>query len=176
MIRNRRRRDTGTTKNLRAELQEALDEIGLNVDAILDEWLIPADNGMRQALPLKLNTRLTNVEPNMSELEEIRLTYIPELFLDYHNALYYAAHVLTGEILVQCMNLGMQVSENEHLTRSFVGAKRMRELVDALAVSSKAMMNTHSEPGKRLLGGEMLSIWNVKVDSEEDDGIRMARA
>lgn len=156
---NRRRRDTGTTKNLRVELQEALDEIGLNVDAILDEWLIPADN-----------------EPNVSELEEIRLTYIPELFLDYHNALYYAAHVLTGEILVQCMNLGMQVSENEHLTRSFVGAKRMRELVDALAVSSKAMVNTHSEPGKRLLGGEMLGIWNVKVDSEEDDEIRMARS
>ena len=119
---------------------------------------------------------LTNVEPNVSELEEIRQTYIPELFLDYHNALYYAAHVLSGEILVQCMNLGMQVSENEHLTRSFIGAKRMRELVDALAVSSKAMVNTHSEPGKRLLGGEMLGVWNVQVESEEEDEIRMARS
>lgn len=73
------------------------------------------------------------------------------------------------------MNLGMQVSENEHLTRSFVGAKRMRELVDALAVSSKAMVNTRAEPGKRLLGGEVLGIWNVEVQPEEDE-IRMARS
>lgn len=44
------------------------------------------------------------IETNTAELDEIRLTYIPELFLDYHNALYYTGHVLSGEILVQCMN------------------------------------------------------------------------
>lgn len=57
VTRNRRRRDTGTTKNLRAELQEALDEIGLNVDAILDEWLIPGDNGMHQTSTIQLDMR-----------------------------------------------------------------------------------------------------------------------
>lgn len=96
--------------------------------------------------------------------------------MDYHNALYYAAHVLTGEILVQCMNLAMQVSENDHLTRSFVESKRMRELVDALAVASKAMVNTRAEPGKKLLGGEVLGIWNVEPEPEEDEEVRILRS
>lgn len=60
MTRNRRRRDTGTTKNLRVELQEALDEIGMHVDAILDEWLIPADNGTPLlCLTIQVDTALT---------------------------------------------------------------------------------------------------------------------
>ena len=109
-------------------------------------------------------------------MDEIRLTYIPELFLDYHNALYYTGHVLSGENLVQCMNLGIQVSENEHLTRSFVGAQRMRELVDALAVSSKAMVNVGARSSKKLLGGETMGIWNVDVEPEDEDEIRMMRA
>ena len=118
------------------------------------------------------------IETNTAELDEIRLTYIPELFLDYHNALYYTGHVLSGEILVQCMNLGIQISENEHLTRSFVGAQRMRELVDALAMSSKAMVNTraNSKSDKKLPGGETMGIWNVEVEPEDEDEIRTMRA
>lgn len=67
------------------------------------------------------------------------------------------------------MNLGIQVSENDHLTRSFVGSRRMRELVDALAVSSKAMVNARGEPGKKLKGGEVLGIWNMNVEDDEED-------
>ncbi|KAF4208003.1 hypothetical protein CNMCM8980_005888 [Aspergillus fumigatiaffinis] len=143
---SKRRRDSGAIKDLRDELQYTLDEISMHVDAVLDEWLTaPAD------------------EAEEAELEEIRVTYIPELFLDYHNALYFSAHVLTSEILVQCMNLAMQVSENEYLTRSFVSSRRMAELVDALALSSKAMVQTRAKPGKRLLGGESLGIWTVEL-------------
>lgn len=117
------------------------------------------------------------IETNTAELDEIRLTYIPELFLDYHNALYYTGHVLSGEILVQCMNLGIQISENEHLTRSFVGAQRMRELVDALAVSSKAMVNTRasSKSDKKLAGGETMGIWNVELGPEDEDEFHTMR-
>lgn len=116
------------------------------------------------------------IEAEEAELEEIRVTYIPELFLDYHNALYFSAHVLTSEILVQCMNLAMQVSENEYLTRSFVSSRRMAELVDALALSSKAMVQTRAKPGKRLLGGESLGIWTVEVpEDEEHDFLRQAK-
>ncbi|KAI9928847.1 Nucleoporin nup84 [Aspergillus wentii] len=148
---NKRRRDSGAIMELRQGLQEALDEIAYHVDAMLDEWLIQAKDDAEKA-----------------ELEEIRNTYIPEVFLDYHSALYYSAHVLSAELLVQCMNLAMQVSENEHLTRSFIASKRMAEIVDALALSSKAMVNARSKPGKRLLGGESLGIWNVEVEEEEE--------
>lgn len=52
----------------------------------------------------------------------------------------------------------------------------MRELVDALAVASKAMVNTRAEPGKKLLGGEVLGIWNVEPEPEEDEEVRILRS
>lgn len=45
MNRNRRRRDSGTTKNLLVALEEALDEVGMHVDSLLGEWLLATDNG-----------------------------------------------------------------------------------------------------------------------------------
>ncbi|PYH99387.1 nuclear pore complex protein An-Nup84 [Aspergillus ellipticus CBS 707.79] len=151
--RNRRRRDSGTLKDMREELQEALDETSLHVDIMLDEWLVGSENDAERA-----------------ELDEIRNTYLPELFLEYHGAMYFSAHVLTSELLVQCMNLATQVSEVEHLTSSFVASRRMRELMDALAISSKAMVNTHAKPGLKLLGGESLGIWTPRAPEEEQNG------
>ncbi|KAI9038731.1 nucleoporin Nup84/Nup107 family protein [Aspergillus affinis] len=148
------RRDSGTIHDLREALQEALDEIAVHVDAVLDEWLTIAANGVDVT------------ENEQAQLEEIRNTYIPELFLDYHAALYYSARVLTSDNLVQCMNLGIQLAENEFLTRCFVTSRRMRELVEALALSSKAMVNTGADPEKKLLGGESLGLWNVRVPQD----------
>ncbi|KAI9371384.1 107-domain-containing protein [Aspergillus egyptiacus] len=148
----KRRRDSGTIKGLVDELQEALDKVSEHIDAVLYDWLVDAQDEAEQA-----------------ELEEIRTTYIPELFLDYHSALYYSAHIITSDILVQCMNLAMQVAENEYLTRSFVASKRMGELMDALALSSKAMVNARAKPNVRLLGGESLGIWNAEVPADEEE-------
>ncbi|KAL4790198.1 107-domain-containing protein, partial [Aspergillus venezuelensis] len=146
----KRRRDSGTLKNLVEELQDALDGVSIHIDAVLYDWLIGAQNPTEQA-----------------EIEEIRSTYIPELFLEYHSALYYTAHVITSDILVQCMNLAMQVAENENLTRAFVESRRMAELMDALALSSKAMVKANAKSDARLLGGEKLGIWNVELPKEE---------
>lgn len=54
----------------------------------------------------------------------------------------------------------------------------MRELVDALAMSSKAMVNTraNSKSDKKLPGGETMGIWNVEVEPEDEDEIRTMRA
>lgn len=142
----------------------------MHVDALLDEWLMGAEDGKASLEHMRRHmlTPMAHTETEQAELEEIRKTYIPELFLDYHNALYYAGHVLTSELLVQCMNLAIQVSENEYLTSAFVASRRMAELVDALALSSKAMINTQAKPGKKLLGGESLGIWNVDVPDEDN--------
>ena len=43
--RPRHRRDSGAIKDLRGELQDALDEIGMHIDAMLDDWLIVGENG-----------------------------------------------------------------------------------------------------------------------------------
>lgn len=45
IYRNKRRRDSGTIKNLKDELQESLDEVSVHVDALLDEWLMGAEDG-----------------------------------------------------------------------------------------------------------------------------------
>lgn len=51
MVRNRRRRDSGTARTLLEELQESLDEVGMHVDSVLDEWLIPDTDGKRAPCP-----------------------------------------------------------------------------------------------------------------------------
>ncbi|KAL4816451.1 107-domain-containing protein [Aspergillus spinulosporus] len=147
------RRDSGTIKGIKEEVHDALDAISVHIDNILYDWLVtPRD------------------ETEAAELEQIRTTYIPELFLEYHSALYYCAHIVSSEILVQCMNLAMQVAENEPLTRSFVAGRRMAELMDALALSSKAMVNAHAKPDARSAGGESLGLWTVTVNEEDEEG------
>ncbi|PYI19325.1 putative nuclear pore complex protein Nup107 [Aspergillus violaceofuscus CBS 115571] len=151
----RQNRDAGTIKDLREKVQAALGQASDPVDLMLMEWLVGAETESEQA-----------------ELEEIRNLYIPEVFLSYHNALFFSARILNSEILVQCMNLALQVSENDLLTQTFVVSRRMQELVVALALSSKAMVNTRAKPGVKLPGGESLGLWNVEtVEGDElDDG------
>lgn len=175
----KRRRDSGTLKNLLAELQEALDGVSVHIDAVLYDWLISGQNGKHFASMSSLKPHPLTKKPideEQAELEEIRNTYIPELFLDYHSALYYSAHVISSDILVQCMNLAMQVAENELLTRAFVASRRMAELTDALALSSKAMINARAKPDVRLLGGESLAIWNVEAPMDEEDLMMLREA
>lgn len=42
---SKRRRDSGTIKNLLAELQDALDGVSVHIDAVLYDWLISGQNG-----------------------------------------------------------------------------------------------------------------------------------
>ena len=108
-------------------------------------------------------------EAERAELEEIRNAYIPELFLEYHNVLYSASYTLASQYLTHCMNLAVQVSENEHLTQSFCKSRRMGELVDALAVASRAMVKFGATRDKVLPDGETLGIWHVQAAGEQDD-------
>lgn len=103
----------------------------------------------------------------------IRKTYLPELILDYHNALYYASHSLDKPtLLTQCMTVSIWVANVPHLTRSFTEAKRMAELMDALALASKAMVLTDSEGGDRVFeNGQTLGIWRVKVPEDDESNL-----
>lgn len=175
--RARQNRDSGTIKDLREKVQAALAEASDPVDWMLRDWLVGAETGKHQPSPMNERSCPTNLlnpsESEQAELEEIRNMYIPEVFLNYHNALFFSARVLNSEILVQCMNLAIQVSENRLLTQTFVASRRMQELVVALALSSKAMVNTRAKPGVKVPGGESLGLWNVEtVEGEElDDGM-----
>ena len=122
------------------------------------------------------NTLLTSgtatiIDTEAKELEFIRNTYLPEVTLAYHSALYYAGHNIGREILVQCMTLATVVSDSPTLTQSFVASGRMRELVDALALSSVAIMGAKDAKIKRKLPHRAhLDIWKIKPVEDGDGG------
>ncbi|KAJ5147374.1 hypothetical protein N7526_000726 [Penicillium atrosanguineum] len=152
----KRRRDSGTVKNHLHELEELLQEVEMNVGLIVDEWLSTSINADEE-----------------QDYAYIRKTYLPELILDYHNALYYASHSLDKPtLLTQCMTVSIWVANVPHLTRAFTEAQRMAELMDALALASKAMVLTDSEGGDRVFeNGQTLGIWRVKVPEDDESDL-----
>jgi nuclear pore complex protein Nup107 len=91
--------------------------------------------------------------------------------LDYHNAMYFASHCLEqNNLLTQCMVVSIWVANYEHITSAFTQAKRVAELMDALALSSKALVNRNTTPAKsreNLERGQELKIWDIEITEEE---------
>ncbi|KAK2871830.1 hypothetical protein FQN49_002791 [Arthroderma sp. PD_2] len=140
---------------IKKKLHPALDAITSAIEPLCTDWLIqPID------------------DDEAKELEFIRSTYLPEIILAYHTALYYSGHILGREILAQCMTLATVVSSSATLTESFMASGRMRELVDALTLSSFAMMGTGESKLKRKLPyGGTNDIWKIrplKIDEHEE--------
>ena len=104
------------------------------------------------------------------ELREIRRAYLPETVLAYISALHFAGTGLSRDWLLECMNLATVVSETKSdLEETFVEAKRVRELLEALAASSKALAIATGD--KRAAGtsskklrekGWSRDLWSVK--------------
>ena len=104
-----------------------------------------------------------------AELADIRCSYIPELFLEYHNALYWSGFALGSSNLIQCMNMAIQISNNPQFLQSFVGGRRMQELADATAIASGALVKLGVPRDPQNSGGETYGIWHVEADGERDD-------
>jgi Nuclear pore protein 84 / 107 len=98
----------------------------------------------------------------------------------------FAGHFVSRESLLDCLNLAISVGESEELTNVFVEAGRMRELVDGLAISSRAILTANEKGaswrGRTRVGGrakfggkgrgpgENSGIWSVggRVSSGEN--------
>lgn len=110
-------------------------------------------------------------ESEGKELKAIREAYLPELVLAYNSALQSAAHLISREHILQSLDLATDVAANDELARCFTASGRMRELVDAFALSSKAMLKLNEQavkvaPKKRRgRSGESLHIWDVETIS-----------
>ncbi|CAL5870664.1 uncharacterized protein PFLUO_LOCUS4904 [Penicillium psychrofluorescens] len=147
----KRRRDSGTLQALFGDMSDVMRDIEVNIGCVVDdEWLVES--------------------PDMDEEKDfayIRRTYLPELLLDYHNALYYASSTLgEGNLLTQCMTVSIWIAGKPHLTRSFTESKRMAELVEVLACSSKAMVLDKTMKDRYLESGQYPFIWKVKAEDE----------
>lgn len=146
-----RDRDVRRARPWKAKLQGLLEKVHRTVDPLLGGWLLhPKD------------------DQEAAEFVAIRTHYIPEVVLAYNSVLHFAGYVMTRDMLLQCLNLATTVASNTNLTKPFVDAGRMSELVDEFGMSSLAILKANeqkSKPGmnkKRAGHGETLEIWQVK--------------
>lgn len=81
---------------------------------------------------------------------------------------YFASFSLEKDhLLTQCMVVSIWVANYVHLTNAFTQAKRVSELMDALALSSKALVNRKTNPKFSRDEINQLRIWDVEVTEEE---------
>lgn len=81
-------------------------------------------------------------------LHLIRLHYLPEVVLAYNSSLLMAGHAVSRQSLVKCMELANTVAASPSLLSTCVEARRMREIVSALAMSSQVLLRAN-ETGNR---------------------------
>jgi nuclear pore complex protein Nup107 len=88
--------------------------------------------------------------------------------------MYYSSHTLERhDLLSLCMVVSTWAANCEHITHAFVKSRRMAELVDVLALSSKALVIRESSQRKSAMDqnnldkGQELKIWDVTVSKEE---------
>ena len=105
----------------------------------------------------------------------LKCAYIPEIVLAYLSVLQTAAFFLKRDSAVSSAVKAMEIAnlvadqENEWLQKVFLETGRMRELVDALAMVSKAMLRLNefepkkSAAKKRGSKGETLRIWDLNA-------------
>ncbi|KAK2750325.1 Nucleoporin nup84 [Myotisia sp. PD_48] len=140
-------------RDLGPRIQTCLDEFTATIEPLCRDWLIQPKDDIEA-----------------KELEFIRSTYLPEVLLAYHSALYHSGHILGREVFAQCMTLATVIAGSQTLVECFMAADRMQELVDALALSSFAILRTKDSTLKRKLPhGATLDIWKIKPVEKEDD-------
>ncbi len=104
-------------------------------------------------------------------LQQIRTHYLPECVLAYNSVLFFAGHALSRKYLVQCMDLAQQVAATPNLTDAFVESGRMRELVNAFALDSQALLLAGEQgrnKGKASKKEKGFDMWQVQW--KQDDG------
>jgi nuclear pore complex protein Nup107 len=108
-------------------------------------------------------------------LAYIRNTYFPDIILNYLSALYYASLKLDRGLLTRNMEIAIVLAEDNHILDCFRQSRRMRELADAMALASVAMVNAPAEAKtrKKTEGQARLDIWNIEV-AQENDNARVA--
>ncbi|MCJ1384281.1 Nucleoporin nup84 [Xylographa soralifera] len=147
--------DVRHNKSWKKEIQTAHDAVVASMQPLLHGWLqYPKDDAEARAI------------------EKIKTGYLPEMILAYNSVLLYGGHMISREVLLQCMDLAATVAaEHSDLADIFVRAGRMSELVDSMAIASKSILSA-AENGQltgrkwKKINGASMDIWSVKGASE----------
>lgn len=105
-----------------------------------------------------------------ARLAIIRQTYLPELILAFNAVLVCLADVGQRDCLSTSLVMADLVADDENLTNCFVRAGRMRELMQSMAVSARALLrfNERKDSGrKKRIGWEGTDGWKIwEVDAK----------
>lgn len=141
-----------------------------NMEPLLKSWLLAGIQGTPPP-----QTRDAPSETNLDaggdgELRELRQAYLPETILAYVSALQFAGTGLSRDWLLECMNLASLVAERgSDLEGTFVESKRVKELLQSFAASSKALAISTGDKRATGTGNKKLremgwsrDLWSVK--------------
>ncbi|KAF2473871.1 nuclear pore complex protein-like protein Nup107 [Lindgomyces ingoldianus] len=145
---------------------------------LFESFLSQSSDG--QTLTKYALASLSDTNPSKPRLEReatehwrLTLTYIPEVILSYLSVVQAASFFLSRDLSVKAMEVANMVADvaNQWVQDAFMETKRMTQLVDMLAVVSKAMLELSEMEEKKSRGsgkkrgsrGATLRIWDVNV-------------
>lgn len=137
--------------------------VGFHIRTGASSPRVPSAGGPKR----KLTDHITEVEAEA--LAKIRKAYLPEVLLAYVSVLHFAGHAISRDMLLKSMEFAASVAaQGSDIAACFVSAGRIHELVDALAITSKAILKANEQGSKVNKGrkkgshGESLNLWTVK--------------
>ena len=150
-----------------SKVRRAFEEIKEAVEQLLGGVLTESKDG-KSTVPshrFRIADR-TPTEDEASDFNTIRTLYIPEILLAYNTVLCTAGHMISREELLTSMDLSTVIAnDSTGLAKTFVEARRMKELVRSFAETSKIMLklNETGKPRKEKKKGmgRSLAIWEI---------------
>lgn len=151
-----------------AKVKKASAEVSAAMEPLLGGILQHAADGKTDESDHFLRRQIANMlaEEEAADLARIRTLYLPEIILAYNTVLCSAGHLISRDELLTAMDLSTIIAnEQSGLGEAFVQAGRVRELVTALAETSKVMLKLN-EQGKarkerKSLMGRSLGLWEI---------------
>ncbi|KAK0869962.1 Nucleoporin nup84 [Friedmanniomyces endolithicus] len=153
-----------TSASVPSAMRKAKNELDDSIAPLLTGILLCADN-----------------EEDQKQLDLLRNTYLPEVLIAYATALYTAGPTISRESYIESMDLSVAIAaEDNGLTDTFTTAKRMRELVNVFAQTSKMMLvmkGINKKVRKADKMGKDLGVWEIGAllgGGAEMDGVDAA--
>lgn len=140
-------------KQWRAQLKEAMGLTRQSIQPLLHGWLLTSQN-----------------DSYTTEFRLLREAYLPGTLLAYITILQFAGLSLTRDFLLDCMELSSIIAEEgSDLLDLFRKSGHMQELVEVLALASKALLLASSSPKNKTTRSKKLrmrgwsqELWNVR--------------
>jgi nuclear pore complex protein Nup107 len=158
-------------KESRINLHKALQPTKMTVKLLLQDWLTTSQKGNGPCCRFTIS-HTDEYYAEEPEFKMLREAYLPEIILAYDSILHFSGIVLSRDNFLECMELSTIIAaEDSDLAEMFVKKGRMKELVEAFADNSRALLQANTS-GKSRTGttskklrnlGWTRELWDIKL-------------